>query len=747
MNQWTDKISTFILQNRKWLMGIVLLTTILFCSILINVQVNNKFEIWFDDDDLTYEHYKDFKKNFGDDRSLIIIYRSDSLFSDTELSLNSYLSKRFLKIEGVKDVISLSQLRILEISPLYVVSKKLIPKRSFNRKLLKQELCAQAILIDNLLSKDGLATAIQVFPSDTSNLVNILRQAKLIIAEMPESGRFVLVGGIPLTVESARVSSQEPPAYLVAAICIMIILLFIIFRNLPTALMPVFIALVSIIWTLAIFTLFGGSVNMLTGIIPLVLLAMSIAFSIHLISSYRKFYRQSANVETAIKESCREVLLPGSIAMLTTALAFLAFSFSRIEPIRLFGLYTALGVFFSFVLSFLFLPVFFLRFGKIKVNKQIDYALVEDSFSSRITNFVTEKRKVIMFIAFLVFIISIVGLSKLQFESDQIKFFKKSNQIRVSNDIACEWFNGIYPFELVFNIETIPKDSLYEYFNLFKELEMKLLLLDHVEICHSANGFFQLVLSRNKYMITESSLFNVLESGRKNKVLENLLKHFVSENRDRYRITVKTKWINNQIALDLIRQINAEVATVFRPTQLSHYITGAAPLYAGLNDRLLNAQMISLGFSLLIIITVFIFIYRKPLLFISGILPNLFPVMNTLGIMGFLGIPMDVGTVLIASISLGVAVDDTVYFLTAYRNNRRKHSVSEALKLSYVQVWKALATTTLILIAGFCIMVFSNYKPIIYLGVFVSLNLLFALVYDFLVLPVLIFYFSKRKQK
>ena len=121
-----------------------------------------------------------------------------------------------------------------------------------------------------------------------------------------------------------------------------------------------------------------------------------------------------------------------------------------------------------------------------------------------------------------------------------------------------------------------------------------------------------------------------------------------------------------------------------------------------------------------------------------------FTVVIILGIMGFMGIPLDAGTVLIASISLGVAVDDTVYFLSAYRYFSKNLRVSEAIRYSYHRVWKALTITTIILIFGFSILALSEYKPVINLGIFVSLNLFFAIMYDFIVLPGLILSFSLK---
>ena len=744
MRSYNSALVDFILRFKVWIALIIIVITILLGFYASSIKINNELNIWFSHDDEIYTNYDDFRGHFGEDKSIIIIYRNDSLFSNYQLSENRNLTKKLQEIKGVKDVISLTSLIIPKITPFQVVYAKAIPRDAKDQNVLKEKICNLPILIDNLVSEDGKASAYQVFINDTASKKDIFIEVKRIISEMPEHENYLMAGGIPMEEEITRLSSEEPVIYLMVTIVIMILILYFIFRSYFSPIIPIFIALISITWTMGLLSLAGGSVNMIVAIIPLVLLVVNVAFSIHLISNFNRNIKENLSIIDSIKKTVNDVLIPGTIASVTTSLAFLAFAFSTIIPIRIFGIFAAAGVIISYVLTLFLLPILFSLFNKWFGNEPYSNQIDKKRFAEKLVNFVSHNRKIILVSALTIFLISILGIWKLKFETDQIKYFKKSNSVRIANDTACEWFKGVYPFELVFDISNIPDDSIYIYLNKFKILKNRLIQIKDVEICHSATGLIEDIVKWNNSSVSEEAVLKrIIKSDRKENQ-SGMLAMFLSSDGNRYRIIVKTRWLDNQKAIELIPKIENEVNTVLGENKIPYYITGAAILYAHLNVKLLNAQIVSLSFSFLIIFIILILVFRKPSYFIAGILPNILPVLTTLGIMGYFKIPMDVGTVLIASISLGIAVDDTVYVLSAYKNYIKENSTAEALKLSYNKVWKAITMTTVVLVAGFFVLVFSNYIPVIYLGIFVSLNLIFALAYDYLLLPALLLTFNKR---
>ncbi len=738
----SDKIVNIIIHFKIWIIAFLVVISAFWAWSFSNISIDNELDIWFNKNSNDFNNFQDFKSAFGEDRTLMIIFKNDSLFSDYQLEINRELTTNFEKIDGVKEVISLTNISFPRISLFNVYSVKIIPEIINDRSELQTKVCNLDILIDNVISKDGKATVYHILVEDTANQKQVFDDAKLLLKKIENGNDYYLVGGIPIFEETARLSSEEPAFFLLLAILLMIAILFLLYRSLYIAVIPIAIALISIIWTLGLLYLVGGSINMLSGIIPLVMLVMNVAFSIHLISSFKKYITIFHDEIEAVKRTFQEVLKPATIATLTTSFAFLAFAFSEISPIRNFGLITSAGILFSYILTIIILPLVFIKFSSI-FSKSTSVVLSRDSnFIHKLTHFVTARKYAIVIISFMVFIISVFGISKIKFETDQIKYFDKQNDVRIANDTASAWFNAVYPIELIFDISKMPKDSISKYYDRFKLLQNNLLQIDGVEACHSSLGVVQAVSVLNLNKFSEKTIFKQIIKGKVKSENKGMINYFISSNKDRFRLIIKSKYINNQQLVLLLPKIEQEVNMVFNQKNTPHYITGTAVLFGILSNDLLQSQILSLLFSFLIILLVFIIVFRKAKYFISGILPNILPVISSIGLMGFLGIHMDIGTILIASISLGVAVDDTVYLLISYKNSVNKFPHKNNIERSFNEVWQPLIITTLILTLGFLLLVFSSYTPIIYLGLFVSLNFVFALIYDFLLLPALLILFK-----
>lgn len=738
MNKLAYYIQAFTTKFKVIILIVTSIITLFLGSQLTKLDINNNLDIWYHKSDEGYDNYKDFIHHFGEDRSLIIAYKSDSLFTEHELNINRELCEQFSKIRGVKKVYGLSNVKIPQFSPFDVSVKRVIPKHFKDYSTLKRKIASQRIFIDNLISSSANATAIQIIPESASDFKNIYYKVQEILKSHVNSERYVLNGGMAMTLEAEKISGREPPLFLFIAACIIIILLFLIFRNLIIAILPVLISIVSIIWTFTLFQFADVSINMITGVIPLILLATGIPFPVHFTIRYLKNKEDSSNNKIAIKKVLEQILLPGSLSAFTTSLAFLAFSISDIEPVQYFGIFSACGIMISWILSILLLPIIFRSFKKIKTETR---SLRSDSF---LANFTTKQSWKIILIGALLFSLSLLGISRLNLEADNMKYFRKTSQIRKANDSTSNWFSGVYPFELVFDIENVSKDSLQYYFKNFQKLEDELYTLDEIKVCHSANGYFDVVKNLNNFNISKAKLVEKFIEGKISRQQTTGINEYVNNDFTRYRISAKSEWVNNQKALLIMDKIKMVVKANNNLVNIPFSITGSASVYLSLNMKLLRAQKKSLTFSFLVIFFVLVLIFKKPLLFIIGIIPNIFPVINTLGIMGFLNVPLDVGTILVASISLGIAVDDTIYFINSYKTNRKLFDCRTAIEKSYNHVRKSLTITTICLVCGFLVMILSTYSPIVYLGIFVSLNVLFALLYDLIVLPALLFFFKRN---
>lgn len=724
--------------HKHWFMLFLAISVLVmvFVTRLSQLKIDGEIDAWYKNNDKAYLEYNDFLNHFGDDRSLILAYKSDSLFSESEIQYNRQLCDSLSKIDGVKKVFGLTNIKIPVISPFVTAVRKLIPARVSNFTELQKQVVSQPIFIDNIISSSAKATAIQIIPERKANFKAIYNSVNDLVNKQKYPERFIVTGGMALIVEAETISSIEPPLFLLLAVIIIILIVYFLFKHWLLAILPVVISIISIVITLGLMQLTGVSINMITGIIPLVLLATGIAFPIHFISRYTKTNLEIQDSKKTSTTVLKHIFVPGGLSALTTSLAFLAFLASDIQPIKQFGLFSAIGVSASFVISLLVLPVFM---RKISVAKRslINKNHVSE-FGKKLALFSTHYSVKILVFCGILLVITLFGILQLNLESDNIKYFKPTSDLRKANDSASVWFEGIYPYEILLNTENVSKDSIYFYFGVLQKIEKELLMLDEIKICHSANGYFQAIKNLNRYQISDSLLVSAFVEGQIEKKITENLNDYITADFSRYRISAKSQWVNNQKALHIIHKMDSVLNSNLKSTSVSYHISGSACMFLNLNNKILKAQKNSLILSFLFIFSVLMLIFRKPVLFMAGLLPNILPILNTLGLMGFLSIPLDVGTILVASVSLGIAVDDTMYFLKTYQTNCLCMNAKEAIIESLRQVWKPLSLTTLLLICGFIIMIFSTYTPILYMGIFISINLSFALLYDLIVLPALL---------
>jgi hypothetical protein len=319
-------------------------------------------------------------------------------------------------------------------------------------------------------------------------------------------------------------------------------------------------------------------------------------------------------------------------------------------------------------------------------------------------------------------LISLAGVFRLKVETDVYGFFKKSHEIRIAKEKTDSWFKGVLPFEVVFR--NIPQDSVIVFAKKFISLDEKILNIDQVGTCLSIHDLFD-------YLSLDYT------NSQRRLIPGNLYKVFYDPKEKLLRYTIKTKWINHQEVIQKVGQFKRTIQQALHISSESFYITGVSILFANLNNELVDNQIKSLLISLLVLMFLLMITFRSFFYLTVGIIPNILPVFNTLAIMGIIGIPLDVGTVLIAAVSLGVAIDDTIYFIHKFRSLKNM-PVSERILITYTSLFRQLLITSVVVCLGFIVMASSSYLPIIYLGIFVSTNIALAFIYDMIVLPVLL---------
>jgi len=706
------------------------------------LEFSNALEDWFPASKEYLEKYNDFLDHFGSDARIIIIYRDDDLFSREGIETNRDLTSRLHAHPNVSDVMSLTGINMPRMVGTIPVLMPLLIPGDENNDQWKELILRQQICIDNIISKDGKATGITLIlketevPASYETLEDVREVLKLDEFRFKD---YYLVGSIPFTYAMNQLVRKETLKFFVLCFMILCALLIIRFRNVWLALFPVITALVTVIWSMSLFSVVGSRINMVTGIVPVILFIVCLATSVHILVRFVRKISSNSDKMEAIRVTSWELFRPCLFSNLTTMAAFGAFVFIDLIPIRTFGIFTMTGTAISFILNFSLLPAL-LIFSKRPSGTRV-FSMDSNSFPRQLTAWVLKYRRYILVTSLVIFSLAVIGISRLSVETDQLTYLKKTHPERKANELAREWFDGIFPVELVITGETAGRWQTKEMIARLERIENELTGIREIEVWHSAVILLRGIAGLLKLPADDyNGVYHVLTSFPDTAGgSQNFLRMYLTPAAEKARISIRTKWMTNKEFERLAEKLDSILIPMAGQLNFSYTITGVMPVYLNIYDRLRVSQSLSILISFVLIFIMILILFRKLLYAATGILPNILPILTTLGIMGWSGVEIDVGTVLIAAISLGIAIDDTIHFLNEYQlcSGKNKEYTARFVRV-YSKMGEPIILTSVLVCLGFIVMVFSSYLPIVYFGIFVSLNIVFALMYDLLLIPAII---------
>jgi predicted RND superfamily exporter protein len=545
-------------------------------------------------------------------------------------------------------------------------------------------------------------------------------------ALIPGGAEYVLFGVAPLKEEVNRLSIVESKQFFISAIIIMLVISLLLFKRIVEAVIPIIISVITIVISLGFLVILGIKINVVVSILPLIILVISLAYSVHFISRISDSHSGGTKTENVLN-TFKSIFRNCFFSALTTAIALSVFCFSKIGPISDFGKVASFGVIVSFLLSFTLIPIlYYYRKAPVPVMSERF-----NNFFVRTVDLISVNKKIIVVIAFAVFVVSVTGVTMLRFNTDQVTYLKKDNKIRIAVNKAEEWFGAVYPIEIILKSEKPLMDDPEYMLDLIQELYKKLSDLDNVRSIQSPGSVLSDLQNNLGIIIRDTTALKAL-------LKDNMaIKNFLSSDGKMLRITLKSPWLNDRSIERLIDDINGVMNRIELRHDIDYYITGTTVLFADLSKRLVKSQVSSFLLAFILILLVFWVLFRKAVFALLLMIPNILPVIFTMGLMGFIGIPIDVATVLLASISLGIAIDDTIHFAASY-NLLSGNNWADNVKTVMARVGRPLVLTTFLLICGFSVLLFSSYRPIMFMGIFISLNVLLALIYDIILLPALL---------
>ncbi|GAL86182.1 membrane protein [Sporocytophaga myxococcoides] len=734
-----------------------------------------KIEITYDfikvvpDDDPDLIYFKEFQKTFGEDGNILAIgLKNDKLYEYETFAKYQQLAKDLSKVEGVTGVIALPELMNFQkdtvnkkfaISPVFTKTVnsqaeldsllktaegvKVYENLLFNKK-------TGATLLAVTIDKDFLNSAKRTVVAN--NILNLTEKFS------EESSIKMHYAGLPY-VRAIMVSKvkDELNLFLGLAVLVTCIFLFIFFRSFFAVFFTFLVILITVLWTLGFIVVLGYKITLLTGMLPALIIIISIPNCIYMFNKYHQEFRKHGNKIKAISRIIEKVGFLTFMTNINTAVGFFVLLFTDISIIREFGMVAGIVSVATFIITLIVIPslLLFLPEPSKKQLKHLDFKLFRQ-INQFLEGLVMNKRKWVYIGTVAVLAVSVWGINKINAVSYMVDDLPEDSHVKSDLGFFEQNFKGVMPLEIV--VDLGKKNGIKSISNLQKLEELETFLKEQeyvsppLSVLNVVKGAVQAFYNGDpeQYRLptNREAPFITKYLGKKSE--ENTLKSFVDSTGQFVRFTCKVADIGTTNMNILIKdKIQKKADEIFADKHFETHITGTTLLFLKGNEYLINDLKDSLIMAFILISLMMAFIFTDIRMIIISLIPNIVPMIITAGIMGIFDITLKPSTALIFSIAFGISIDSTIHYLSKFKQELKnlKGNVYAAVIKSLEETGVSMIYTSMVLFGGFVIFSFSQFGGTIALGVLTSLTLFFAMLTNLILLPALLITFVSPNQK
>ncbi len=593
-----------------------------------------------------------------------------------------------------------------------------------------------------------------------------INEIREVISKYGENAKIHL-GGIPMIADDMMTFiKKDIIVFGVGVFLFIITTLWFIFKNIKWVIVPLAGCITSVIYMMGLLGFIGWKVTVISSNFIALMLILNMAMNIHFTVRFLQLKKENLSISKldTIVETSKKMFYPIFYTVLTTICAFLSLIFSGIKPIIDFGWMMTLGLSVSLIVTFYLLP------SLIMVFSNDDDIELQKTKKSIITNFLANIAKkanyTVYVITFFIIIVSMVGILKLEVENSFINYFDKETEIYKGMKKIDDDLGGTTPLEIIIKFAKKEEKSLNND-NEFEEWEEED-QSDKAAYWFTRNKIDK-ILNVHDYLDTLPEIGKVLSFGSIIRVAEDLNKKplqsleiavlyskipesiksqiispYISVENDEARISVRIKDSLEDLRRDkLIRKIQNDLESELKLNKDEFKLVGVLILFNNLLQSLFKSQILTLGIVMLGISLMFLLLFRNYVLALIGVVPNFLAAFFILGIIGLLEIPLDMMTITIAAITIGIAVDNSIHYIYRFREEFEKNNnYILTIDKCHNTVGIAILNTSITIVFGFSILVLSNFIPTIYFGIFTGIAMLLAMISVLTLLPKLIISFK-----
>jgi hypothetical protein len=776
-----------ILKNPKSVLIILILALLSLGYYSKDFRLDASSETLLIEGDPDLKYLQEISKRYGSKEFLILTYTpNEGMVSDS--SINNLLSLKYKiqSLDWVHSVITLLDIPLLNNSdaPLQerLESFKTLKDEDVDRDRGFNEILSSPVFRNFVISEDGKTSGIIVNIKKDDGLKNFEEKSKVeienykdqikkqnhqnilqirdVINSYEDVGKIHL-GGIPMIADDMMSFIKSDIIVFGIGVLLFIIgTLWFVFRKTIWIIVPISSCFFSVIIMMGILGILGWKVTVISSNFIALMLILTMAMNIHMSTRFlqlRENYPNKSILEL-INLTTAKMFWPILYTVLTTIIAFLSLIFSEIKPIIDFGWMMTLGLITSFIITFTLLPslINFVPKENISLNRYKTSSIT--SFFAKVSQ---NNQKTIYAITGIVIILSLIGISRLEVENSFINYFSKKTEIYKGMKLIDEELGGTTPLEVILKFPKKEKkdeeDEFEDWGDEDDQNDEKYWFtkdkIDRIAAVHNyLDGLPQVgkVLSFSSIIDVATLLNNnkplgtlemgVLYSKIPESIKSEIIDPYISIKDNEARINLRI--IDSQENLrrnDLINKINFDLKNKLGLEEKDFKLAGVLILFNNLLQSLFKSQILTLGLVMIGIFVMFLILFKNIKLSLIGVVPNFIAAFFILGIIGLLGIPLDMMTITIAAITIGIAVDNSIHYIYRFKEEfNNSNNYNKTLELCHSTVGRAILNTSITIVFGFSILVLSKFIPTIYFGIFTGLAMLLAMVSVLTLLPSLI---------
>ena len=767
------------------------------------------------DEDLKY--LREINERYGSRDFLVLTYTPVSSFTEKETILNLQLLKsKIEKLTWVESVITVIDVPLLKSTDESLMERlkhyKTLAYPEIDRKRGFDEIINSPIYKNYVISEDGKTSGIVVnlkkderlaeyikikdkyynkskeigltkeekinykkFLKEYENYKNLyntrnhqnITEIRDVINRYGESANIHL-GGIPMISDDMMsFIKNDIIVFGIGVFVFIVATLWFIFKNIKWVIIPLLGCATSVIIMIGFLGLIGWKVTVISSNFIALMLILNMAMNIHVTVRFLQLKKENIQLSKneAVLETTKKMFLPILYTVLTTICAFLSLIFSGIKPIIDFGWMMTMGLTVSILVTFLLLPSLLSLFAS---SNDINIKDTEKSVITKALGNFAKKSKILIFgLTFIILILSIVGISKLEVENSFINYFNKDTEIYKGMKKIDDDLGGTTPLNIIIKFpvkeekeknddefsewenENNNKEDKAKYWFTRDKMDKIIKVHDYLDSLPeigkvlSFASILRVAEDLNKKEL-QSLEIAVLYSKIPDEIKKEIITPYISVEKDEARVSVRIKdSLENLRRDDLIKKIDKELNTKLGLETNEYKLAGVLILFNNLLQSLFKSQILTLGIVMLGISAMFFILFRNSMLAFLGVVPNFIAAFFILGIIGLMKIPLDMMTITIAAITIGIAVDNSIHYIYRFKEEFKKiNNYNKTLDRCHSTVGIAILNTSITIIFGFSILILSNFIPTIYFGVFTGIAMMLALVSVLTLLPRLILFFK-----